>query len=589
MKNLIFLFLFLTFFSCNIQAQVFLNLDFENYSSLGNAKGWYQGGEGYKVFVDTSVFFTGKGSMCIEKNAEGSFGVASTVIKTEDAKGKTVCYTGYIKSEVVTTGFAGLWWRVDGKNGILNFDNMQNRGVKGTTGWQKYSIELKIDENPENIVFGVLLVGDGKAWFDNLQIELDGKVYEQIPPKVFSLTGEQIDWLQSNTCTFNSADPKQDNSDLHFLKEIVGNAKIVSLGEGTHGTSEFFKMKHRITKYLAEELGFTVFAIEANMPEAKAVNDYILYGKGNAKEALAGLYFWTWNTQEVLDMIEWMREFNMSKKGRIEFWGFDMQTPDIAVANVLNFLASYDSANVQQVKSNYDSVLVFYAAQKKSKVIADKKLYEPVLSYAAEVLSFMEKKEKLFKESVDKDSVDWAIQNARIVVQCITDKIPGGASRDESMAANTGWILKHSGADAKIVLWAHNGHVAKSKYQTGTMGFFLDKTYGKEMVVFGFGFFEGKYTAFGKNGINNYSTSLPQPGSFEWILHNAGKEQLIIDLRKFTNSPFAWLVQDNIGFRSIGAVPVEEAFYPTKIAQDYDAIVYFEKTEPTACFRKKKD
>jgi erythromycin esterase len=137
-------------------------------------------------------------------------------------------------------------------------------------------------------------------------------------------------------------------------------------------------------------------------------------------------------------------------------------------------------------------------------------------------------------------------------------------------------------------LWAHNGHVSKGISQVKSMGSFLNQKYSSDMIVFGFGFYEGKYTAIGKNGLNIYSTSLPQPGSFEWVLHNTGKEQLVVDLRKFSNSPLSSLLKDNIDFRSIGAMAVDDAFYPIKITQDYDAIIYFDKTTPSACFGKPK-
>lgn len=88
-------------------------------------------------------------------------------------------------------------------------------------------------------------------------------------------------------------------------------------------------MKHRMVEYLATREGFTIFSIEANMPEAYRLNDFVLNGVGDPKQLLKGLYFWTWNTEEVLDMILGTREFNRSGKGRIEFTGFDMQTPTV--------------------------------------------------------------------------------------------------------------------------------------------------------------------------------------------------------------------------------------------------------------------
>jgi erythromycin esterase len=95
--------------------------------------------------------------------------------------------------------------------------------------------------------------------------------------------------------------------DLRPLQSTILNARIVAMGEATHGTHEFFQLKHRMLEFLVERMGFTVFGIEANWPESLAINDYVLNGNGDPAEALAGLYFWTWNTKEVLDMIQWMR------------------------------------------------------------------------------------------------------------------------------------------------------------------------------------------------------------------------------------------------------------------------------------------
>jgi erythromycin esterase len=116
------------------------------------------------------------------------------------------------------------------------------------------------------------------------------------------------------------------------------------MGEATHGTHEFFQLKHRMLEFLVERMGFTVFGIEANWPESLAVNDYVLNGNGDAAEALAGLYFWTWNTEETLDMIRWMRRYNQdpSHVKKVKFFGFDMQTTRVAVSNVETYLQKVD-------------------------------------------------------------------------------------------------------------------------------------------------------------------------------------------------------------------------------------------------------
>jgi erythromycin esterase len=142
----------------------FLNLSFENASQSGQALCWYQWGDGFKVKVDTTVSHEGLKSMRIQKISSGQFGATSANFPINDAKGKHLRYTGYIKTKDITNGYAGLWWRVDGKiqGKILGFDNMAGRGATGTSDWKQYSIEMDIDTSAQNIVFGVIMPGTAR-------------------------------------------------------------------------------------------------------------------------------------------------------------------------------------------------------------------------------------------------------------------------------------------------------------------------------------------------------------------------------------------------------------------------------------------
>jgi len=161
---------------------------------------------------------------------------------------------------------------------------------------------------------------------------------------------QAIDWIAANAVRLKTPEAGHGFADMKPLKKIIGNARIVSLGEATHGTREFFQLKHRMLEFLASEMGFTIFSIEANMPEAYRLNDYVLNGVGDPAKLLKGMYFWTWDTEEVLAMIQWMREFNQSGKGRVQFTGFDMQTPDVAAEIVRDFVAKNDSAYVEDLR-----------------------------------------------------------------------------------------------------------------------------------------------------------------------------------------------------------------------------------------------
>ncbi|MCC6426370.1 MAG: erythromycin esterase family protein [Phycisphaerales bacterium] len=162
-----------------------------------------------------------------------------------------------------------------------------------------------------------------------------------------TLTPAQAQWLRSNAVELTTIQPGNGFADLQPLKAMIGNARIVGLGEGTHGTREHFQAKHRLVEFLVEEMGFDIFSIEANMPEAYALDDYILGGHGDVNTLISGMYFWTWNTEEVRGMVEWMRDYNarQSTAGsarRIHFTGFDMQAGAVALKIAREFLKSND-------------------------------------------------------------------------------------------------------------------------------------------------------------------------------------------------------------------------------------------------------
>jgi hypothetical protein len=94
------------------------------------------------------------------------------------------------------------------------------------------------------------------------------------------------------------------------LKDVLGGVRIVGLGEATHGTREFFRLKHRLLEFLVTEPGFTVLAMEASASAAPAVDADVRHGTGDGARALAGLGFWTWRTGEALAMLDWMRAYD---------------------------------------------------------------------------------------------------------------------------------------------------------------------------------------------------------------------------------------------------------------------------------------
>jgi len=420
-------------------AQGTLNLDFESRSDDPTLPdGWATGGQGYEVRIDEGEKTSGKASLRFaRKEGQGGFAVETSAIPVKLARGKTIKFSGDIKADDVEGGYAGLWLRVDGPGGkILGFDNMavriedgqtkpDDRGVKGTTAWKRYAIEVPVAREATNINFGCLFSGNGTARFDALEVEIGGKSYDEVGASAREALApgrEQLDWLKANAVPFGTEAAGSGFEDLQALKAMIGDARIVSLGEATHGTAEFFRMKHRLTEFLASEMGFTVFAIEASMPEAFRLNDYVLRGEGDPKELLRGMYFWTWNTQEVLDMILWMRAFNASGKGRIEFLGFDMQEPKVAAENVRAFVKKADPAYAKELGEKYAGLKDFGRLQQQD----GKGPLELVklISGATDVFRHLEEgRDRLVKTlEGDEKAGHWAIQKARVAIDAFPNE-----------------------------------------------------------------------------------------------------------------------------------------------------------------------
>ena len=154
------------------------------YLNAGNGskipEGWYAAGSNpaeYTMGTDNSVHYSGNSSAFIKSDSpkKNQFGTLMQTISADKFTGKRIRLTGYIKSENVT-GRSGMWMRIDGVGGKqLEFDNMQNRAVRGTTDWKQYSIVLDVPDNSASINFGVLVGGDGEVWFDDLKLEEVGK------------------------------------------------------------------------------------------------------------------------------------------------------------------------------------------------------------------------------------------------------------------------------------------------------------------------------------------------------------------------------------------------------------------------------
>jgi len=396
---------------------------------------------------------------------------------------------------------------------------------------------------------------------------------------------EVIDWFRSTAIPLKTTSPDAGLDDMNPLRSVVGDARIVAMGEATHGTRQFFEMKHRMLEFLAEKMGFTVFAIEANWPESLAVNDYVLHGRGDPAAALAGMYFWAWNTEEVLDMIRWMRRYNEDPAHvrKLKFLGFDMQTAQVAVSNVERYLEKVDpeesrfAGNVLAPLADETREAEYSAKPRQARM-------ETAQGVKILLARFSNRKQEYAKATSEED---WVIAQHNLEIIRQAEELRSSrvwGIRDRDMAANVKWILDHEPPGTKIMLWAHNGHVSTAPWAMGSL---LRRLYRQEMVVCGFSFSEGSFRARGvpkRHHFRYFSVGPPPANTVDSALAATGLGLFAIDLR---GAPETGVVREWLHalhpMRMVGSVYNElapGAYFPAIRPDGFDVIFFVNVTSP---------
>lgn len=369
-----------------------------------------------------------------------------------------------------------------------------------------------------------------------------------------------IAWLAANAVSLWGVEAGLGFEDLQPLRDVVGDARVVALGEATHGTREFFRMKHRMLEFLVAEMGFTAFAMEATLPEAFDVDRWVLTGDGDPERALAGLYFWTWNTEEVMDLLEWMRAWNADRSHarKVRFYGVDMQSPTRAAKIALDALSRVEPRVASELRGRLAAVTSAYDASGLPQLPIDAR--RELLEAARAVESALRERGPALADACGEEGADRACRCARVLVQNLELRTDETATsyerRDRAMAENLLWALDREGPHGKIALWAHNGHVATA---AGAMGGHLRAALGDGLRVFALSFYEGSFQAINwpppRSGLTTFVAPPALAGTLDAALAAAGLYVAALDLRALpADGPVAEWFAGERGMRSIGAV-----------------------------------
>jgi erythromycin esterase len=404
--------------------------------------------------------------------------------------------------------------------------------------------------------------------------------------------GPDITWLQQNAIPLATSEPGGPYTDLAPLGQMVAGARIVALGEATHGTREFFRMKHRVLEYLVKEQGFNTFAIEAGWAEVNRINHYVQTGEGDPV-ALVSLMHWIYNTAEVAEMVRWMRQHNQNPGGapKVSFRGVDVSSSRLAMNDVVAYLRGVNGASADSVVGHYacyrawsDTVGGFVQNYGGANAQQKEKCQQGVAAAYAQMATGA----TAYTAATGHDAYELALQTARVVVQSEhqrRDPEQRLARRDQNMAENAVWAAGPEGSGRKLVLWAHNGHVSNRQ---PWMGSHLAQTYGSGYRIVGFSFHRGPFSVILEGGPLSSATAPPaQADSYEHQFHRVGLPRFMLDLRpvRAGQAPgAAWLAGPML-MRVIGSVydpaAPQSGSFPVWLTQEYDVLIHIEESTAT--------
>jgi len=340
-----------------------------------------------------------------------------------------------------------------------------------------------------------------------------------------------------------------DTGRIDALVDRIGDARLVLIGEASHGTSEFYRMRARITRELVARRGFQFVAVEADWPDAARVDDYVLGGK--RRSTLDFTPFdrfptWMWRNEEVHDFVEWLRAYNADQReNKVGFHGLDLYSLFTSIAAVLAYLDDVDPDAARVARARYGALTPW---QKDPAAYGQAVL---VGKYESSELEVVEMLREMLQRRIDYAAKDGArffdaAQNARVVANgesYYRSMYYGSARswnlRDQHMFDTLQALLGFYGAGSKGIVWEHNSHVgdaSATEMSAGgehNVGQLVREAFGQNAYIIGFGTDHGTVAAASswEEPMQEMRVRPAHPSSYERLFHDTGMPAFMIHLR----------------------------------------------------------
>jgi len=392
------------------------------------------------------------------------------------------------------------------------------------------------------------------------------------------------------------------------LLRRIGNARVVLLGEASHGTHEFYEARARITLRLIAERGFGAVAIEGDWPDAYRVNRYVrgLGDDGDAIEALAGFQrfpTWMWRNTAVVEFVERLRDWNHGRPNaaRTGFYGLDLYSLNASMAAVLDFLDREDPPLAARVRERYACFEPFGGDTQAYGLMtglgSTPSCEEEVIRTLKEVL---QRGRAGGAGGADPEAQFDAEQNAALVrdaeryyrTMYLSD-VSSWNERDTHMA-QTLWALDHHlsrpGKPARIVVWAHNSHLGDASFtEMGqargelNLGQLVRERLPEDCYLVGFTTHDGAVTAATDwDGAAEHKRVNPSRGdSIEGVLHATGHRRCLLPFRDKPrlSSEFEHpLLERAIGVIYRPGTERQSHYFHAQVARQFDALIHIDRT-----------
>jgi len=395
-----------------------------------------------------------------------------------------------------------------------------------------------------------------------------------------------INWINDNLIKIENANP---DSKLEIfdksIPEKFANAKIFGFGEATHHGREFFNIKAKFFKYLVRTQNVKTFIMEEAYPAESGINEWISGGEGDVKTIMNNFSIRVWYTREVLDLLKWMRNYNLShtKEEPIRFYGMDIQNGKNINQEIRDF--------IDKNKINIDENLLTIMDSCSNKTINN---YKSEDWWQLQLPKLNKLKQQLLNSKIASNEYESVIRAINYLISYTEyssydkDEYPISTQfRDQKMFENVKWIVENESNNHKAFIWAHNEHInnlGKYAYDSGLINlgahlkFFYKSDYYSVYFDFGKGDLAGLVTRRNKpNYWDLYHVDKPFRNTYAQTLMKANENIYFVDMENALRGSAKQFFEDEkkqLLTPSNGYDPKHKSIIKKKYSKMFDGLIF---------------